>query len=71
MKKIMCSAMGGPADCSEVFTGNTADELIMNGWKHLQEAHSQTADDIQGNPKEVNDKWMADFKANFDNLADA
>lgn len=71
MKKITCSALGGPSDCGEVLTGATAEELIDTGWKHLMAAHPDMAKNIMANPKEVNDKWMADFKAKFDTLEDA
>ena len=62
--------MGGPSDCTTVITGNSAQEMIDNGWKHIQEAHPEQAKKIMGNAKEVNDKWMADFKAKFDSLED-
>ncbi len=71
MKQIKCSEMGGPATCNVILTGSTAQEMIGNGWKHLQEAHPEGAKNIMSNPKEVNDKWMADFSANFESLQDA
>jgi hypothetical protein len=71
MKKILCSGIGGPAECTEVITGATAEEMIDKGWKHIQEAHPELAQNIMNNPKEENDKWMANFKAKFDTLEDA
>jgi hypothetical protein len=71
MKQIKCGDMGGPVDCDEVITGSTAQEMIDNGWKHLQSAHPEQAKNIMSNPKDVNDKWMSDFKDNFANLEDA
>ncbi|HEX5429546.1 MAG TPA: hypothetical protein VFX17_00515 [Patescibacteria group bacterium] len=70
MKKILCSNLGGPADCTTVITGNTAQEMIDSGWKHLQETHPEQAENIMKNPKEANDKWMAEFKEKFDTLED-
>ena len=71
MKQITCSNLGGPADCNVVITGNDAQDMIDKGWKHLQEAHPDLVKNIMSNSKEANDKWMDDFKANFDNLKDA
>lgn len=71
MKKISCSVIGGPADCTTTITGETAQEMIMNGWNHIEAEHSQLASDIKGNPKDVNDKWMAEFTEKFDSLEDA
>ncbi len=71
MKKIICSEIGGPATCTEVFTAATPEEMIDQAWKHLEEAHPEVAENIKKNPKEENDKWMADFKSNFDNLENA
>ncbi len=71
MKKIFCKDLGGPADCMVELTGATSAEMIDMGWKHLQEAHPEQAKNIMSNPKEVNDKWMADFAAKFDTLQDA
>lgn len=71
MKQITCAQLGGPATCTTVITGNTAQEMIDAGWKHLQAEHAEVAQNIMNNPKEANDKWMADFTANFDTLQDA
>jgi hypothetical protein len=71
MKQIKCSEMGGPETCNEVITGANAQEMIDVGWKHLQEAHPEVSQKIMNNPKDENDKWMDDFKANFENLQDA
>ena len=71
MKQIKCSEMGGPATCEEIITGNDAQEMIDNGWKHVQEKHPEVSENIMKNPKEENDKWMDEFKQNFGNLQDA
>lgn len=70
MKQIKCSEMGGPATCDVVLKSDTAQGMVDVGWKHLQEAHPELAKSIMSNPKEENDKWMDDFKANFEKLAD-
>lgn len=71
MKKILCSQIGGPAECQEPITGSSAEEMIGVGWAHIQMAHPELSARIMQNPKEVNDKWMADFKAKFDTLPEA
>lgn len=71
MKKTTCAAMGGPSDCTTVIMGNTAQEMIDAGWKHIQEAHPDQAKKIMANSKEENDKWMDEFRAKFDTLEDA
>lgn len=71
MKQITCAQMGGPATCTDVFTGNTAEELVGHMWTHIKEAHPDMAEGIKNNPKEVNDKWQAEFRQKFDQLPDA
>lgn len=63
--------MGGPADCNVIITGANAQEMIGSGWEHVKMAHPETAATISANSKEMNDKWMADFSANFESLQDA
>ncbi|MBU6321606.1 MAG: hypothetical protein KGI78_02240 [Patescibacteria group bacterium] len=71
MKEMTCSEMGGPADCTTVLRGETADEMVKAGWDHIQAAHPEMAEGIKNNPKEVNDKWQEEFRATFDALPDA
>lgn len=54
--------MGGPATCSAVISGNTPDEMVANGMKHVGQAHPKMAEDMKTMPKETGDKWMAEFK---------
>lgn len=68
MKQITCSQMGGPAECKEILSGETADEMVKAGWAHIEAAHPEMAENIKNNPKEVNDKWQEDFRATFDAL---
>lgn len=71
MKQIKCSEMGGPADCNVIITANTAQEMIGSGWEHMQVEHPTDAARIEAQPKEVNDKWMADFSSKFETLQEA
>jgi hypothetical protein len=68
MKQMTCVAMGGPADCTAVLTGNTAEEMVASGMKHVTEAHPEMAADIQKMSKEDTAKWMAEFQGKFDAL---
>ena len=63
--------MASPETCSEVITGSDAKEMIDTGWKHIHEAHPEIEQRIMANPKEENDKWMAEFAEKFPNLQDA
>ena len=70
MKQMTCAQMGGPAACTFMITGSTAEEMSMNGMKHVEEAHPELAAQIKAMTKEETDKWMAEFSAKFDALAD-
>ena len=70
MKQITCAAMGGPAECTTVITGNTAEEMVKNGMKHVEESHPEMMADIKKMTPEATAKWMADFTAKFDTLQD-
>jgi hypothetical protein len=74
MKQITCEAMGGPEGCTEVITGNTPDEMVKNGMKHMSQAHPELAAKIMsGTPQQNadNENWMKEFSAKFDTLEDA
>jgi len=77
MKKMTCREMGG--SCDAVIEGNTAEEMALNGGKHLTEMSEKDAghkrdkevmDASQNDPKHIA-KWMAEFKTKFDSLPDA
>jgi hypothetical protein len=68
MKEITCPAMGGPATCTAVLTGNTAEEMVASGMKHVTEAHPEMAADIQTMSKEDTAKWFAEFQGKFNAL---
>lgn len=65
MKHMTCAQMGGPATCSTVITGETAEEMIENGSKHVGAEHPELAEQMKQMSPEENAKWMADFKKKF------
>lgn len=66
MKQMTCAQMGGPATCTTVISGNTAQEMVDNGMKHLKEAHPEMLADMDKMSDDDKAKWMADFQAKFD-----
>lgn len=68
MKQITCAAMGGPADCTTMIAGNTPEEMVQNGMKHIEESHPEMAADVKKMTPEATTKWMDDFKTKFDAL---
>ena len=74
MKTMTCKQMGGP--CDYPLHGNTADEVMNSGAKHIKEMvgkgdeeHKKVKmimDEMQKNPasgKDWNNKFMKDFAA--------
>ena len=68
MKQITCAQMGGPATCTVIITGSTAEEMVQGGMDHVMSAHPEMAEDIKKMSNEEMDKWMIDFQAKFDAL---
>ncbi len=68
MKQITCPAMGGPATCTTVLKGNTAEEMLADGTKHVTEAHPEIAAAMAKMSPEDMAKWMAEFHGKFDAL---
>jgi len=77
MKKMTCKEMGG--SCDTVITGNTAEEMAINGGKHLNEMSEkdeghkrdkEMMDATQENPEQM-EKWLGEFKAKFASLPEA
>lgn len=64
---MTCAQMGGP--CEAKITGNTPEEMMMNGMKHLEQNHADMAAKVKATPKddpmmtEWNKKFMKDWKA--------
>lgn len=74
MKEMTCKEMGG--SCDAVIRGETAEEMALNGGKHLTEMSEkdpghkrdkEVMDESQNNPQHI-EKWMAEFEAKFDAL---
>jgi hypothetical protein len=68
MKQMTCPAMGGPATCTATLSGNTPEEMVADGMKHVEANHPEMAAQIKAMSKEDMAKWMADFKPKFDAL---
>ena len=65
---MTCAAAGGPATCTAVLEGNTAEEMLADGMKHVQESHPEMADGMAKMSPEECTKFMADFHQKFDAL---
>lgn len=65
---MTCPAMGGPATCTATLSGNTPEEMLADGMKHVEEVHPEMAADIKKMSPEDTAKWMAEFKPKFDAL---
>lgn len=63
---MTCSDMGGPATCTTVITGNSAEEMVANGMDHINEAHPDMASDIGKMTPEETSNWMTEFQKKFD-----
>ena len=66
MKTMTCAQMGG--ECDAKITGNTPDEMMMNGMKHLEEVHPKMAADVKAasptDPMMI--QWNENFKKDFE-----
>jgi predicted small metal-binding protein len=74
MKTMTCRQMGGP--CDAPLHGNSADEVMAEGAKHIQEmtdkgdeGHKKVLmmmNEMQKNPdSEMNKQWTEKFSADF------
>ena len=70
MKEMTCAQMGGPATCATVLSGNTPDEMIDNGMKHLTETHPDMVEGMKSMPKDKMEAWRADFQKKWDATPD-
>lgn len=68
MKQMTCAQMGGPATCTVVITGNTAEEMVQNGMTHVMQAHPDMAEGIKKMTPEETTAWMTNFQKQFDAL---
>jgi len=76
MKKTTCKAMGGT--CDEAIHGETAEELMANGKRHVHDAadagdqdHKSVVERMTQLSEEDHKKWADDFTATFADLEDA
>jgi hypothetical protein len=67
MKQMTCAQIGGPATCSTVLSGNTAEEMITkDGMPHVMSEHPEMAEDIKKMSAEETTQWMENFQKQFD-----
>jgi hypothetical protein len=74
MKQMTCREMGG--SCDAVIEGNTAEEMALNGGKHLTEmsekdaGHKRDKEMMASSQQDLEQTkvWMKDFKVKFDAL---
>lgn len=71
MKQMTCPAAGGPATCSATLTGNTAEEMLADGMKHVTEAHPEMTEQMGKMSPDEMTKFVADFHSKFDALPEA
>jgi predicted small metal-binding protein len=71
MTTMTCAQMGGPADCTATISGNTSQEIIENGTKHVLGSHPEMAEDMKKMTDEEKAKWAADFQPKFDAASEA
>ena len=62
MKMMTCAQMGG--ECDAEITGNSKEERMMNGMKHLEEAHPKVAADVKA--ASASDPMMVAWNEKFD-----
>ncbi len=58
---MTCAQLGGP--CEEKISGNTPDELMTNGMKHLEVAHPEMAASVKAASKD--DPMMVEWNKKF------
>ena len=63
---MTCAQMGGPATCDVMIAGDTPEEMVANGTKHVNLAHPDMAEGMKTMSKEDGAKWMAGFQKKWD-----
>lgn len=73
MKKLLCSDLGGPADCQFEFQGNSMSEIGMQSKNHVMdmvekhdEAHKAAIERMQGLSPEEQQKEFDSYIAKFE-----
>lgn len=68
MKKMKCSAFGGP--CDEVIVAATKEEMLSKGMDHVRAAHPEMVADIEKMTPEQNAEWQTMFDKAWDETPD-
>lgn len=70
---MTCSSMGGACDAE--ITGNTPEEMMENGKKHIHEAtdeaHGELIEKMKGMSEEDMNEWKKEFNEKFEAAPDA
>ena len=65
---MTCAQMGGP--CEEKVHAETAEDMMQNGWKHVEQAHPEMKEGLENMPQEAKDEWTKKFKADWEQTPD-
>jgi len=69
MKEFTCASLGGT--CEAVISGNSPEEVMGNGWQHLEETHPDMATAMKAMPQEGKEEWTKNFRAQWDSAPEA
>ena len=61
---MTCAQMGGP--CSAEVHGETPDQMMQHGWKHLEEAHPEMVEEMANMPDETKEAWTKQFMVDWE-----
>jgi predicted small metal-binding protein len=64
VKKIPCSAMGGP--CDEEIVGETKEEIIGKGMAHLADKHPEQHAAVKAMTPDDLNKWSQNFDVTYE-----
>ncbi|RJQ36429.1 DUF1059 domain-containing protein [Candidatus Parcubacteria bacterium] len=69
-KTFSCRELGGV--CDETFSGNTFDQIMQNGARHMMadDAHKASIMDMEKRTGENKEQWMARMQREFDARAE-
>ena len=62
---MTCAAMGGPAECTTVISGETAEEMAANGTAHVMASHPDIAAQMGSMSEEEKAEWTAKHNEAF------
>lgn len=73
MRKLMCSDLGGPSECSVEITGASFEEMGNNCKAHVMEeiskgddAHQAAVEDMQGASPEDQQAMFAEYQKKYE-----